>query len=225
MANGDGRLPGTGFDLSDPVEVLGADGPIMDKLRGPDGSWRLAPARRLVVPEGYKPGKVTYVVIDTGVCDDHPSLVGRVIEQIDLTGEGARDENGHGTAVASILACDLPWSEIIGVKALNRQGQSSIELLSHALRRAESLLVGREGVGLINVSAGRRTPSCINDCPLCVTVRDIWDSSRLLTVAAAGNDPGITFCPARSAISVATPDQWSATGDVTVLPPTWVELA
>ncbi|TFC87449.1 S8 family serine peptidase [Cryobacterium sp. TMT4-31] len=224
MSRGDGDLPGSGFDNADPVEVLNAEGPIMDKLRAPDGRWRLVPVSGLIIPNGLSTSQLTFVVIDTGVCVDHPSLVGRVIKQLDLTGEGTRDENGHGTAVAAILAVDVPTAEIISVKAMNAQGQASIELLNHALRVAGTLLEGRAGVGVINLSAGRRSPSCENDCPLCHTVKQLWKEAHLAVVCAAGNSPGVAYCPAKSAFSVATPDEWSAPGDVTIFPPNWVPV-
>ncbi|HEY8473819.1 MAG TPA: type VII secretion-associated serine protease mycosin [Natronosporangium sp.] len=52
---------------------------------------------------------VTVAVIDTGVDDDHPQLDGRVLAGQDLIEEepgpdGRTDCNGHGTAVASIIA-------------------------------------------------------------------------------------------------------------------------
>ncbi|MFU8946186.1 S8 family serine peptidase [Mycetocola zhadangensis] len=173
------------------------------------------------LPENRATGPITFVVIDTGVCDDHPSLVGRIINQIDLTGEGATDENGHGTAVAAILATNIPTSRIISVKAMNARGQATVALLNHAIRVAANLLSGREGVGVINVSAGRRTPLCKQDCPLCTTARQLWETSNLAVTCAAGNAPGVTYCPAKSVFSVATPDEWSAPGDVTVFPPGW----
>lgn len=226
MSAGDGKLPGTGFDSLDPVEVLGASGAIMDRLRAPDGRWLLVPEPGLILPANWTPPTdITYVVIDTGVADDHPSLVGRVVQQVNLTSDGLKDENGHGTAVAAILAVDLPGTQIISIKALNDQGQSTVELLNHALRVAEDLLVKRGGTGLINLSAGRRSPSCNHDCPLCTTVRDVWETSHILTVAAAGNEPGVTYCPAKSTISVATPDKWSAPGDLIMVPPNWVPAA
>lgn len=195
----------------------------MRKLRAPDGRWLLVPVSGLILPPDWKPpGDITFVVIDTGVCDDHPSLVGRVIEQVDLTGEGARDENGHGTAVAAILAVDLPGAPIISIKALGSQGGATVGRLSHALHVAEALLLKRGGTGVINLSAGRRSPSCDHNCPLCSTVRGIWDSSHIATVAAAGNEPGVTYCPAKSAFSISTPDIWSAPGDVMAVPPNWV---
>ena len=218
MAAGRGALPGTGFDPDDPVEVLDtASDRIMETLRSPDGEWLIVPTAP-DLPSDLPTTPTIAVVVDTGVCDDHPSLVGRIIEQIDVTGEGIRDENGHGTAVAAILAVTSPYTQIISVKALDRRGKASVARLSHGLRVAGRLLEGRGD--LINLSAGRRTPTCTENCPLCVTVREIKDAG-IEVVAAAGNEPGVTFCPARVGYAVTTPDPWAARGDIIVVPPGW----
>ena len=225
MISTDDVSAGTGFDADDPVEVL-TTAPMMDQLKGPDGRWRIVPAHvdfSAVLEQFGSSTPTTMVVIDTGVCDDHPTLRGRVVEQVDLTGEGVRDENGHGTAVAAeLIATSLPGTKIISVKALDRNGKASVARLSHAIRIADSF--PSEGRLLVNLSAGRRNPTCNGDCPLCTSVKHL-DKAGVLTIAAAGNTPGITYCPARSAISVATPDSWSAPGDIVLSPRDWVEVA
>jgi type VII secretion-associated serine protease mycosin len=50
---------------------------------------------------------VTVAVVDTGVDATHPDLVGNVLSGTDFTGaggDGHRDDNGHGTAMASLIA-------------------------------------------------------------------------------------------------------------------------
>jgi hypothetical protein len=213
-------VPGTGFHPDDPVETLTL-GPTMDSLKAPDGRW-------LMVPAPFDPGRdiapelpITVVVVDTGVCDDHPTLMGQVLEQVDLTGEGVRDENGHGTAVAaSLVASAGPGAKIISVKALNREGKASVSLLSHAIRVASDFKADRLQ---LNVSAGRRNPSCTGDCPLCLAVK-YANRDGSITICAAGNTPGVTYCPGKSAIAVATPDSWSAPGDIVLRPRDWVEI-
>lgn len=217
-----GELPGTGFDPHDKVEILDARGELMSKLRAPDGRWLIAPVSDIAIPADLPTTPNFAAVIDTGICDDHPTLVGRVVEHVDLTGEGATDLNGHGTAVAAILAVTSPYTQIISAKAMDAAGSASIELLVHALLVAAEKLEGRGR--LINVSAGRRTPDCNFDCPLCRTVLDLRRRD-FIVVAAAGNSPGSTYCPAKAGISVATLDEWSADGMIHDAPPGWAPLA
>lgn len=220
MGHSDGALPGTGFDDDDPVETL-SSAPTLARLRAPDGQWLLTPVRpHWADAFDWPDTEIVVAVVDTGICDDHPSIAGRVLEQVDLTGEGSRDEDGHGTAVTAVLLThSSPATKVVSVKALGRDGRTSIALLSHAMRRAAKLL-GDRGV-VINVSAGRRTPDCVGDCPLCTTVTQIREESGHRVIAAAGNTPGVTYCPARSAFSISTPEHGAAPGNVVIDLPDW----
>lgn len=207
-----------GFADDDPVVILGRIEPLLPALLQPDGRWLLPDVAPLDLP-GFTPQPEAIVVVDSGIRADHPSLVGRVVDELDLTGEGPEDLHGHGTAVAAILATTSPWADIISVKALDRHGQSTVATLRLALREAARLVAGRGRVA--NVSAGRRTPTCNGDCPLCSTVGRIQNESDLMFVCAAGNLPDVTYCPAKVAISVSTPAEWDAPGDVTHDVPGW----
>ncbi|TQJ31843.1 S8 family serine peptidase [Microbacterium sp. SLBN-146] len=223
MARSDGRLPGTGFDDDDPVEVLGSAW-TMGQLRSPGGAWLIKPVRPPeydVLP--WPDGEWVMAVVDTGVCDDYPPLAGRIVEQVDLTGEGVRDEDGHGTAVTAImLAYNSPRTKIVSVKALDRDGASSVGRLAVGMRKAAALLRGRGTI--INLSAGRRTPACAGTCPLCTTAKQLEaDGFRLL--AAAGNTPGVTYCPAKStAFAITSTEQDAAPGTIQVELPPWEPL-
>lgn len=222
MRSSDGLLPGTGFRDDDPVEALSAAASL-SFLRSPDGQWLSRPVRPKWVDEApWSDDPVVMAVVDTGVCDDYPPLADRILEQVDLTGEGLRDEEGHGSAVTAVLlAYSSPTTRVISVKALDRKKVATIGRLSLGMRKAAELLSGRGQI--INVSAGRRTPDCVGDCPLCTTVTQLQDEG-FLVVAAAGNTVGMTYCPARVAISVSTTDPDAADGDVKFELPEWEGL-
>ena len=53
---------------------------------------------------GYTGKGVVVAVVDTGVDVNHPDLAGRVTLTKDFSGEGFKDNHGHGTHVAGISA-------------------------------------------------------------------------------------------------------------------------
>jgi type VII secretion-associated serine protease mycosin len=66
------------------------------------GSLDVAAAQRISQGDG-----VTVALIDTGVKADHVDLSGNVLKGVDLTGagsEGQKDTDGHGTAMAGLIA-------------------------------------------------------------------------------------------------------------------------
>ncbi len=210
--------PSSDDDL--PVGILGGTTErMLDRLRGPDGRWFVPDVAPIVLPSDLDPGPTTVAVVDTGVCLDHPLLRERVIDQVDVTGTGIEDRHGHGTAVAAILAATTPSVRIIAVKALGDDGQGTIGKMSLGLREAAKRLGPNK---VINLSAGRRDPTCTGTCALCATVTELAETMNISVVCAAGNEPGVTYCPAQVGIAVTTGAPWAAPGDVSVDAPNWV---
>jgi subtilisin family serine protease len=195
---------------------------MLDQLRTADGRWYVPDVAPVELPPDLDPGPTTMAVVDTGVCLEHPLLRDRVIDQVDVTGSGVEDRHGHGTTVAAIIAATTPSVRIISVKALDDDGQGTIPTLCLGLREAARRLGPG---GTINLSAGRRDPSCRGTCALCATVTDLQDTQNALVVCAAGNEPGVTYCPAQVGIAVSTDAPWAAPGDVSVPAPMWVLAA
>ncbi|MEA3281290.1 MAG: S8 family serine peptidase [Euryarchaeota archaeon] len=92
--------------------------------------------------QGYDGSNVNISILDTGIDDTHPDLVGKVVAEEDFTGDGTTDDlHGHGTHCAGIAAgkyntsTDVtgvaPGATLINAKVLNETGYGNTsEVLS-----------------------------------------------------------------------------------------------
>ncbi|GAA0393036.1 hypothetical protein GCM10009541_40190 [Micromonospora gifhornensis] len=60
----------------------------------------------IVWDRGYDGSGVTVAVLDSGIDPNHPDVAGKIVEQVDFTGDasGPKDGHGHGTHVAATVA-------------------------------------------------------------------------------------------------------------------------
>ncbi|MWV41508.1 S8 family serine peptidase [Natrialba sp. INN-245] len=93
---------------------------------------------------------ITVAVLDTGIDDDHPDLEGTVVDRIDLTeaaGSGERDEYGHGTHVAGVLAGSgeasngrhvgvAPDVDLVDVRVLRAEGDGDADRIASGIEYA-----------------------------------------------------------------------------------------
>lgn len=142
--------------------------------------------------------QVTVAVVDTGVDYTHPDLKGRVDTANDIdyvnNDRDAKDDEGHGTHVAGIIAAKLNSQGIAGVagsrsikilplKALDRNGEGDMYDVATAIMDAADL-----GADVINLSlgaeldSGQKAPRTLTDA-----VQYAMDKGALV-VAAAGNE-------------------------------------
>ncbi len=135
------------------------------------------------------PGTVV-AVLDTGVSPAHPELAGRVLPGIDLVdGDAdADDENGHGTAVASMIAADgangvgiagACWNcLILPVRVLSSGGAAPWARVAAGLVWAVD-----HGARVVNISiAGTGESAELRAAVAYAAARDV------LVVASAGNN-------------------------------------
>lgn len=124
-------------------------------------------------------------VLDSGVDIDHPEFEGRAYRGIDLTTEGAGDDNGHGTHVAGIIGSRTYGVaknvNLIEVKALNSLGGGSISKVISAIEfavkhRRKSGLPGVANL-LLGAMKNKALDSAINAAA----------ETGLVMVVAAGN--------------------------------------
>lgn len=103
---------------------------------------------------------VQVAVIDSGIDPHHPDLQGRVVRACvvdkgsdqtiacrDIDPLESRDDFGHGTAVAGIIAAVAPQVELINVRVLNEYNACSGDILIAGLRWALA-----QNIKVINLS-------------------------------------------------------------------------
>lgn len=133
---------------------------------------------------------VIVAVLDTGVDINHPDLQGRLLPGYDFVNNSPvmRDDNGHGTAVAGIIAARAnnghgiagvaPQAMILPIKVADRSGVATVATVLKGMQMA----VGR-GAKIINLSMGTRLPS--------VALRGSMSAAYLAgvtVISSAGND-------------------------------------
>src|SRR4051794_4883507 len=160
-------------------------------------------------------------VVDSGVQADHPALAERVLPGYDFVNndDDASDDNGHGTALAGIVASTCPGCRILPVKVLDGRATGDLGTIAAGVTWAVA-----HGAQVINLSAGAsRAPDSLGDAVAGALAKGV------IVVAAAGNDGrNEQFLPARypGVVSVGGIDEnrsrygWSNFGDwVTVAAP------
>ncbi|MFN3374638.1 MAG: S8 family serine peptidase, partial [Chloroflexus sp.] len=135
-------------------------------------------------------GPIIVAVIDTGVDASHPDLSGRVLSGLNtITGStNTSDDNGHGTAVAGLIAAagdngigiaGICWGcQILPVKACFNNGRCRDSSVISAIRWATD-----NGARIINLSLGGAMSSpALQDAVRYATERGV------LIIAASGNE-------------------------------------
>lgn len=193
-----------GFGSPGPVgglltEVLDAEGRYRAPLR-PDGT-QIAWSR-----EDPKENIIT-AVFDTGVMHGHPVIAACLERSVDFTGEGTEDLNGHGSVVALQL-CSLAddmlrlWS----VKVVRGDGRGEPQAVIRAfdwLASSSKLCPDDRIVGNLSLGVYSRLYGlfeCRGNCTVCQAAVKLCENSSIALVAAAGNEPGQTACPAKAGL-------------------------
>ncbi|HLY94520.1 MAG TPA: S8 family serine peptidase [Gaiellaceae bacterium] len=149
-------------------------------------------------------------VVDTGVDAAQPALAGAVLPGLNLVsgGTNANDDNGHGTAVAGVIAARAANGavgvcsacSILPIKVLDANGNGDLAAVATGIARAADL-----GARVINLSLGG--PEGLDVLQQSV---DYAESKGAIVVAASGNSGSSSpFYPAGypTVLSVAGTDQ------------------
>ena len=122
-------------------------------------------------------------VIDTGISDvaNDDVFKNRIIEGTSVISDSYLDDNGHGTAMAKIIAeetADEPDIMILPIKALNENGKGTVLSIALAIKYAKEHGADVINLSLSGVGQSNILTNAINDCY----------NNGITVVTAAGND-------------------------------------
>jgi subtilisin family serine protease len=139
---------------------------------------------------GFTGRNVPVAIVDTGIDPGHPDFAARISAMEDFTGEGPRDNHGHGTHVAGIVAGAgnrykgvAPEARIYAAKVLHGNGSGYMSEVMAGLEWAVE-----QKVKVINLSLGGVGP-CDGTDALSVTCDAAVDNGVMVCVAAGNYGP------------------------------------
>lgn len=140
--------------------------------------------------------EVKIAILDSGIDQDHPDLMGKIAENNNFTGSDTFDDKyGHGTHVAGIAAANTNnaigvagvgyQSKLMNVKVLGDDGYGAYSWIANGM-----VWAANNGANVINLSLGNN----IKSSTLENAVNYAW-SKGVVIVAAAGNsaNPSKTY--------------------------------
>lgn len=150
----------------------------------------------MVWDAGFTGQDVIVAIVDTGIDIQHPDFEGRIADTTDYTGQGADDNNGHGTHVASIAAGSgaasdgkyrgvAPGATIIAAKVLGGDGSGSQSDVMAGIEWAV-----QKGARVINLSLGGPPTPCDGSDALSELTDAAVDAGVVVCVAAGNSGPG-----------------------------------
>jgi subtilisin family serine protease len=183
--------------------------------------------------EGLTGAGIEVAVVDTGIDYNHPDLANNCKGGVNVINvrKGYKDDNGHGTHVAGIIAAEdndigvigvAPEAWLYGVKVLDRRGSGFVSDVIDGITWCIE-----NGMNIANMSLGTNA-----DIQSLQDACDAAYDAGVLLVAAAGNDGGAVDFPAAydSVIAVAATDvsdvrpNWSSHGPQVLLAAPGVEI-
>ena len=163
---------------------------------------------------------ITVAVVDSGVDPNHEDLRANIVEGYDFVADDAdpRDEEGHGTHVAGIVAAVAnngigvagvaPKAKIMPVRVLDADGSGSLSDIEAGVQWAVA-----HGAKVVNLSLGADVlVEFLSGGTLTETVNYAWDRG-VIAVVSAGNE-GLFRSELRQAkaivVTATTPDDRKA---------------
>ncbi|MFD4636678.1 S8 family serine peptidase [Lentzea sp. NPDC058436] len=177
--------------------------------------------------KGFTGKDVTVAILDTGVDETHPDLVGSVVESKNFSDSDTTDDRmGHGTHVASTVTGDgkykgiAPDAKLVNGKVLGDYGGG----------RESDIIAGMEWAAtkakIINMSLGSSWPDEGTD-PMSLALNRITEQTGALFVVAAGNSGGPIGSPAAAdaALTVGAVNRDDSLAEFSSRGPRWTNNA
>lgn len=166
--------------------------------------------------ESVEDHKTIVAVIDTGLSDitNDDTLKDRVIKGTSTIGDSYVDDNGHGTAMAKIIAEDTAGENvyILPIKALDENGKGTVASVALAIKYAKE-----HGADVINLSlSGKGTSNILTNA-----INDCYNNGiTVVTAAGNDNDDASLYMPGNidTAINIAAADKGT---DGNIIPATY----
>ena len=174
----------------------------------------------------YLGAGICAAILDTGITL-HPDLKDRVAGFRDFTGSSikCRDDSGHGTHVAGILAGNgissggtyagmAPRTDLLIGKVLDREGNGNVDNVISGIQWVMESAVSC-GIRIVNISVGTQPDLAQSQKDrLQKAVEELWDMGLIVVVSAGNYGPrsGTVVVPgnSRKVITVGVPDSPSS---------------
>lgn len=145
---------------------------------------------------GFKGEGIKVAVVDTGIDDTHPDFAGRIVATKSFVSDSARDDNGHGTHVAGIIAGSgeksngkyvgvAPAASLYIAKVLRGDGGGSMSGVMAGIEWA----VLEQKVQVINLSLGGAGPCDGTDALSTLCDEAVQQAGVVMCVAAGNSGP------------------------------------
>ena len=196
------RLPGCSVAPNMALKVSGL-GSRTDATSAGAARPVVSTARQTLGLSASSPGGdgVTVAEVDTGI-DDSPDLAGRLLH-LDVTGTSrgsSRDDYGHGTFVAGLIAGDgaaskgeyvgaAPKARLLDVRVAKDDGSTS---LVNVLRGLQVVALTQKAlkIRVLNLSLSSGSPLPYQIDPLAQALEALWTRGIVVVVPAGNDGPG-----------------------------------
>ncbi len=168
-------------------------------------AWPLIWANLHRTPATQKSDSIT-AILDSGLMHDHPFIKNCIEAEVDFTGEGTEDFNGHGTICALIAHPFILQPRLLNIKVVDAQGRGTQENLAKGIQWLARYAHDHPQLTFIaNISLGVYSRKfgglldCQGDCKVCQAVVEAASQQpqNILFTIAAGNKAGVPTCPAK----------------------------
>lgn len=187
-----------------------------------EAEWPAIWSRLHKVPSTREGFIATFAILDTGLMHDHPFIRGCIENEVDFTGEGVEDLNGHGTICTLIAHPIIFKPRLINIKVADAEGRGSPEnlvkgiqwLAEYSREHPQEKIIANISLGVYSKKWG--ILDCQGDCNVCQAVIEAAKLTQenifLMFMIAAGNKAGVPTCPGK----VGLIEKYSSLGIMTV---------